>query len=278
MRIARYEANGRISHGIVEGDMITPIEGDLFGSHTPNGDAVALSSVKLLAPLVPRVMLALALNYPSHLGGAPPSPRPEIFVKANSSLQHPEMPIILPNGSERVDYEGELVAVIGKTASKVTVEDALNYVYGYTCGNDVSARDWQRGDTQWFRGKSSDTFGVLGPWVVDGLDPTNLNLSTRLNGEEVQRCNTSEMVNSVAESIAFISQVMTLEPGDVIFTGTSGQPRPMKPGDVVEVEVAEIGVLRNPVIADPKASNWKDMRVDERNREAAPLPGALGTR
>lgn len=264
MRLARYEANGRTTYGIIENDMITPVAGDLFGSHQPSGAAVPLSSVKLLAPLEPRVMLALALNYPSHLGGRPPSPRPEIFVKANSSLQHPGEPIILPEGSERVDYEGELVAIIGRTCKKVSVADALNYVFGYTCGNDVSARDWQRGDTQWFRGKSCDTFGVLGPWVETDLDPTNLNLSTHLNGEEVQRCNTSEMVNSVAESIAFISQVTTLEPGDVIFTGTSGQPRAMKPGDIVEVTVEEIGTLSNPVIADPIASTWKDLR------EAAP--------
>jgi 2-keto-4-pentenoate hydratase/2-oxohepta-3-ene-1,7-dioic acid hydratase in catechol pathway len=263
VKIARFEHNGRTSYGIVEGESVAPIEGDLFGSRRPTGPALALSSVKLLSPVVPRQMLAVALNYPSHLGQRPASPRPELFVKANSCLADPEQPIVLPAGSERVDYEGELVVVIGRHCKKVTVEDALNYVLGYTCGNDVSARDWQRGDQQWFRGKSSDTFGPIGPWIVDGLDPTNLRLSTRLNGEEVQSCNTGEMINSVAETISFASQVATLEPGDVIFTGTSGQPRAMSPGDVVEVEVEGVGVLRNPVIADPMTPTWKDRRVAE---------------
>jgi 2-keto-4-pentenoate hydratase/2-oxohepta-3-ene-1,7-dioic acid hydratase in catechol pathway len=263
MKIARFEHNGSVSYGIVDGDGVTPIEGDLFGSRRPSGPALPLSSVKLLSPVVPRQMLAVALNYPSHLGQRPASPRPELFVKANSCLADPEQPIILPAGSERVDYEGELVVVIGRHCKKVTVEDALSYVLGYTCGNDVSARDWQRGDQQWFRGKSSDTFGPIGPWIVEGLDPTNLRLSTRLNGEEVQSCNTGEMINSVAETISFASQVATLEPGDVIFTGTSGQPRAMSPGDVVEVEVAGVGVLRNPVIADPISPTWKDRRVAE---------------
>jgi 2-keto-4-pentenoate hydratase/2-oxohepta-3-ene-1,7-dioic acid hydratase in catechol pathway len=260
MRIARFESNGRISYGLVEGDSITPIEGDLFGDRRPDGPPQPLSSVRLLAPLVPRMMLAAALNYPSHLDGRAVSPRPELFVKANSCLAGPEDPIILPAGSERVDYEGEMVVVIGRRCKKVSREDALSYVFGYTCGNDVSARDWQQADTQWFRGKSSDTFGVLGPWIVDGLDPANLQLRTRLNGEEVQACNTGEMINSVVDLIAFASQTATLDQGDVIFTGTSGQPRALKPGDVVEVEVSGIGILRNGVVADPIPSNWKDQR------------------
>jgi 2-keto-4-pentenoate hydratase/2-oxohepta-3-ene-1,7-dioic acid hydratase in catechol pathway len=260
VKIARFEHNGVISYGLIEGSGLTPVEGGLFGPHTPSGGRLALADVRLLAPVVPRLMLAVALNYPSHLGERPASPRPEIFVKGNNCLADPEQPIVLPAGAERVDYEGELVVVMGRRCKKVTPEEALTCVFGYTCGNDVSARDWQRGDTQWFRGKSSDTFGPIGPWIVDGIDPTNLHLSTRLNGEEVQRCNTGEMINSVADTISFVSQVCTLEPGDVIFTGTSGQPRGMKPGDVVEVAVEEIGVLRNPVIADPIAPSWKDRR------------------
>jgi len=263
MRIARFEANGRVSYGLVDGDSITPIEGDLFGQGRPSGNPIPLGSVRLLAPVVPRLMLATALNYPSHLGQNTASPRPELFIKGNNCLSNPGDPIVLPAGCERVDYEGELVVVIGRRCSRVSVAEAIDYVFGYTCGNDVSARDWQRGDQQWFRGKSCDTFGPLGPWVVEGLDPTNLELSTRLNGKEVQRCNTGEMINSVAETISFISQVATLQPGDVIFTGTSGRPRALSPGDVVEVEVEEIGVLRNPVIADPLASTWTDRRAAE---------------
>jgi 2-keto-4-pentenoate hydratase/2-oxohepta-3-ene-1,7-dioic acid hydratase in catechol pathway len=260
MRIARFVSSGATSYGIVEGDNVTPIEGDLFGTKRPSGAAVPLSGVKLLAPLVPRVMLAVALNYPSHLGGDPPSPRPELFVKANSCLANPGDPIMMPTGCNSVQYEGEMVVVIGKRCRRVSVDDALQYVFGVTCGNDVSARDWQRGDSQWFRGKSCDTFGPIGPWVVDDVDVTNTWLSTRLNGEEVQRCNTNEMVNSVAETISFISRVVTLEQGDVIFTGTSGRPRDIKAGDVVEVDVEGVGVLRNPVVADDMPMLWKDLR------------------
>ena len=157
MRIARFEANGRISYGIVEGDAVTPIEGDLFGARRPAGAPLALSRVRLLAPLLPRQMLAVALNYPSHLGERPASPRPELFLKAQSCLSNPGDPIVLPAGCERVDYEGEMVVVIGRRAKKVAVGEALDYALGYTCGNDVSARPWQRGDMQWFRGKSCDS-------------------------------------------------------------------------------------------------------------------------
>ena len=263
MRIARYELGGNVSYGLVEGDSIQPIEGDLFGDRRPKGDKVALSSVKLLAPVKPNIMLAVALNYPSHLQ-APPSPRPELFVKPNNTLANPDDEIPLPDGCERVDYEGEMVAVIGKTCSHVTSEEALDYVFGYTIGNDVSARDWQRGDHQWFRGKGCDKFGPLGPWIETDIDPWNTDLSTKLNGEEVQRCNTSEMINSVAETIAFISRVCTLEPGDVIFTGTSGRPQALKPGDVVEVVVDGIGSLKNTFVAETNPMRWVDTRPDPR--------------
>ena len=264
MRIARFTANGQTSYGLVEGDSVTPIEGDLFGARRPAGNPVPLSSVKLLAPVVPRLMLAVALNYPSHLGQQTASPRPELFVKGINTLANPGDAIPMPAGCERVDYEGELVAVIGRRCSRVSVAEALSYVYGYTCGNDVSARDWQRGDQQWFRGKGCDMFGPIGPWNVDGHDPTNLNLSTRLTGEEVQRCNTGEMIHSVAETVSFVSRVCALEPGDVIFTGTSGQPRQLKHGDVVEVDVEGVGVLSNSFINDPNPMPWVDLRPDLR--------------
>ncbi|MPZ49866.1 MAG: DUF2437 domain-containing protein [Dehalococcoidia bacterium] len=260
MRIARYESGGRESYGLVDGDMVTPVSGGLFGPKQPSGAAVPLSGVKLLSPVAPRTMYAVALNYPSHLGEQVAAPRPEIFVKGLNSLAGPTDQIVLPRSAGRVDYEGEIVVVIGKKAKKVSVDDALSHVYGYSCGNDVSAREWQNGDRQWFRGKSCDTFGVIGPWVVDGLDANDIELRTRLNGEEVQHCNSSEMINSIAETISFISQVATLEVGDVIFTGTSGKPRAMKHGDVVEVDVGGVGVLRNEVIDDPIPATWQDRR------------------
>jgi 2-keto-4-pentenoate hydratase/2-oxohepta-3-ene-1,7-dioic acid hydratase in catechol pathway len=267
MRIARFESNGKVQHGLVEGSSVTPIEGDLFGARRPTGAALPLSSVRLLAPVVPRLMLAIGLNYPSHVQG-PVSPRPELFVKGNNTLANPGDAIVMPAGCERVDYEGELVAVIGRRCAKVSVADALSYVLGYTCGNDVSARDWQRADLQWFRGKSLDAFGPIGPWIVDGLDPTNLELSTRLNGEEVQHCNTGEMINGVAETISFVSRWVALEPGDVIFTGTSGRPQALKHGDVVEVAVEGLGVLSNSFVDDPAPMPWQDLREDLRPEPA----------
>ena len=270
MKLARYEAGGKVSHGIVSGDSIQPIEGDLFGDRKPVGAPIPLDSVKLLSPVVPNIMLAVALNYPSHIGGAIPSPRPELFVKSNNTLANPDDAVVLPAGCERVDYEGEVVVVIGKTAKKVTAETALDYVLGYTCGNDVSCRNWQYGDQQWFRGKSSDGHGPIGPWIVtkDELQANNMVLSTRLNGQEVQRCNTGEMINSIVDTIAFLSQTCTLNPGDVIFSGTSGRPLALKAGDVVEVDVEGIGVLTNSFVEDTP-STWEDRRPEERPERLA---------
>ncbi len=249
MRIARFEHGGSVSYGSVEDNTIRPVQGGPFEVPLPAGDPIPLTSVRLLAPIVPRQILAVARNYRSHLGETEPSSKPELFWKAPSSVIGPEDAIVLPKGSEQVDYEGEVVVVIGGRCRNVSEADALSYVLGYTCGNDVSARDWQRGDTQWWRAKSSDTFSPLGPWIVDGLDPTRLGLRTRLNGEEVQSTTTDLLIHSIARVISFASQHVTMEPGDVIYTGTPGATRHMKPGDVVEVEVSGIGVLRNPVVA-----------------------------
>ncbi|MBI4300105.1 MAG: fumarylacetoacetate hydrolase family protein, partial [Chloroflexi bacterium] len=158
--------------------------------------------------------------------------------------------IVIPKEAGKADYEGELVAVMGKRAKNVSKEDALSYVLGYTCGNDVSVREWQDNDTQWWRAKSCDTFAPLGPWIVTGLDPSNLNLSLRLNGETKQQSSTSLLIYDLPAIISFASRHVTLEPGDVIYTGTPGQTSPMKAGDVVEVEVDGIGVLRNHVAVE----------------------------
>ena len=142
------------------------------------------------------------------------------------------------------------MAVIGRPCRAVAVEEALDYVFGYTCGNDVSARPWQQGDLQWWRAKGSDTFSPIGPFIATGLDPTDLELRTRLNGREVQTTNTGALVHSVAALVSFASQAMTLEPGDLVFTGTPGETGRISDGDVVEVEISGIGVLRNPVVAE----------------------------
>jgi 2-keto-4-pentenoate hydratase/2-oxohepta-3-ene-1,7-dioic acid hydratase in catechol pathway len=159
--------------------------------------------------------------------------------------------IVLPAGARRVDAEGELVAVIGRTCRKVTSEEALDYVLGYTCGNDVSARHWQRDDIQWWRAKGADTFTAIGPVIVTALDPTDLQLVTRVNGEERQASSTGAMIHSLASIISFASEVMTLEPGDLVFTGTPGETPKLEDDDVVEVEIGGIGVLRNPVRREP---------------------------
>ena len=254
MLFARFRHGDTVSHGIVEGDRVTPVEGGLSGGHSPAGAALSLADVRLLAPVVPPKILAAAVNYPSHVtsaraivdkNGAPSIP--QLFLKPSSSVIGPEETIVLPAGARRVDAEGEMVAVIGRPCRRVGASQALDYVFGYTCGNDVSARHWQRDDVQWWRAKGSDTFSPVGPYVATGLDPADLDLRTLVNGEEKQATNTSELVHSLAEIISFASQVMTLEPGDLIFTGTPGETPVLNDGDVVEVSIQGIGTLRNPV-------------------------------
>ena len=250
MKIARFEANGTVSYGLVEGDSVRVISGSPFEEFTETGDTLTLSSVRLLAPVPrPGKIMAMALNYRSHVGGAKEPARPEPFFKTATSIIGPGDRIVIPPDTQQVHEEGELVAVIGKRARNVPEAEALDYVLGYMCGNDVSARDWQRADVQWWRAKSSDTFSPTGPFIVTGLDPTALTISVRLNGDDVQSCNSAEMIFGVAHTIADLSKYVTLEPGDLLFTGTSGTTSQIKAGDTVEVEIAGIGTLRNPVTA-----------------------------
>ncbi len=258
MLFARFRHDDVISYGIVEGASLTPIVGDLFAVHSPVGVVRSLSDVQLLAPVVPGKILAAAVNYPSHVTSAraimdkdeAPSV-PQLFLKPASSVIGPGDTIVLPAGARRVDAEGEMVAVIGRACRHVSEARALEYVFGYTCGNDVSARHWQRDDVQWWRAKGSDTFTPIGPYVATGLDPTRMELRTLVNGEEKQSTNTSSLVHSLAALISFASQVMTLQPGDLIFTGTPGVTPTLNDGDVVEVSIEGIGVLRNPVVREP---------------------------
>lgn len=250
----RYRYEDAESYGILEGQTVRAISGDLFGDHEQTGADLTLDSVSLLAPVRPWKILAAAVNYQSHVPSgssvtkSDEAPQvPQLFLKPASSVIGADETIVLPDGAPRVDAEGELVAVIGRRCKDVSESEALDYVFGYTCGNDVSGRHWQRDDLQWWRAKGSDTFTPMGPAIATGLDPDDLELRTRVNGEETQAGNTGEMVHSTAKLISFASQVMTLEPGDVLFTGTPGVPPKLKDGDVVEVEIAGIGVLRNPV-------------------------------
>jgi 2-keto-4-pentenoate hydratase/2-oxohepta-3-ene-1,7-dioic acid hydratase in catechol pathway len=236
----------------LEADGVRKISGPLFGEHKMDSRKLPLGEVKLLAPIEPPKIFAVGLNYRSHLGSRPAPTRPEIFYKPITSLQDPEGPIVIPKGAANVHYEGELVVVIGKGLANVSAEQARAGIFGVTCGNDVSERDWQGGaekDLQWWRAKGADTFAPLGPAVVRGIDYGKLKLQTRLNGEVVQEQLTSDLLFDCPAIVSWISRYVTLTPGDLIYTGTPGSTRKMKPGDVVEIEIEGIGILRNPVAA-----------------------------
>ncbi len=246
-KYVRFQVGDSASYGIVEGKQVRRIEGDLFGSWKPTNRTYALDQITLLAPSQPSKILAVAGNYKTHLGDQPPSADPEMFLKAPSCLIAHGDDIVIPKGSERVDHEAELVIVIGKRAKDVSKQRALEYVLGVTCGNDVSARDWQKKDVQWWRAKGSETFGPCGPFIVSGINYDDLLLQARVNGEVKQKERTSQMVHGVASLVSWASRHMTLEAGDLIFTGTPGVTTPLKPGDVVEIELEGVGVLRNQV-------------------------------
>ena len=249
-RYVRFQTKGEIAFGIVEGDRVRQLDGDLFAEFRPTDRMHKLSDVKVLVPTEPSKVLAAAVNYRSHGGGTGPE-EPQLFFKPASCLIANGEKIVIPKESTNVHYEAELVIVIGKRAKNVPKAKALEYVLGVTCGNDVSERDWQGKDIQWWRAKGADTFGPCGPYIVAGLDYDNLLVQLRLNGEVKQKERTANMVFSVSEIVSFVSRHCTLEPGDLIFTGTPGQTANLKPGDVVEVEIEGVGVLKNPVVAAP---------------------------
>ncbi len=248
----RYRVNSHAAYGLLEGETISELDGDLF-SHTLTGTRRRFSEVQALAPCTPGKVLAVGRNYKSHLETRPSPSRPEMFYKPVSSLQDPDGPIVLPPDAVNAHFEGELVLVMGRRLRHVSPEQAAAAIFGVTCGNDVSERNWQNGpdkDIQWWRAKGSDTFSPLGPVIVTGLDYGNLRLTTRLNGEVAQNQSTADLIFDCPTVVSFVSRYVTLEPGDVIYTGTPGSTRKMKPGDTVEVEIEGIGVLRNPVVAE----------------------------
>ena len=246
-RFVRFQkGGGNARYGILDSG-IRELAASPFQSTRPVSESYPLSDVRLLVPCEPTKILALAGNYQSHLVDQPVPKNPEAFFKPPSALLETEGMIKIPEGTNDVHYEGELVIVIGKRAKNVSPADAPAHIFGYTCGNDVSARDWQKNDKQWWRAKGCDTFASLGPWIVSGLDVSDKLLTTRLNGQEVQRASTKELIFSPAEAVSFLSRHVALEPGDLIYTGTPGITKAMKSGDVVEVEIEGIGVLRNRV-------------------------------
>lgn len=259
MKIVRYQKHGEIFYGKLESEEIFPIEGDVFGDFRLRSQPIKRKEVKLLAPVNPPNIIAIGLNYRKHAqeSGLAYPEKPVIFLKATSSLIGPEDKIIIPQmAPDEVDYEAELTIVIGKKAKNVEVEEAEDYIFGYTCANDVSARDCQmRLDKQWARGKSFDTFCPLGPWVETELaEPNCCRIISRLNGKIMQDSNTSDLIFNTKELLSYCSKNFTLYPGTVIMTGTPegvGFPRNppifLKPGDTIGIEIEGIGNLINKV-------------------------------
>ena len=260
MRWCRFQdgdvTSAEASYGIVEGDRVTAIEGEPWGGYTRTSASRALAGVRLLVPVIPPTFYAAGVNYREHViqvaktHGVEPvfPPRADVGYRANSALIADGETIVIPrDATELVQYEGELVAVIGRRCRRVSEADALDYVFGYTIGNDVSERNWQLEDRTLFRAKNSDTFKPMGPWIETGLNPSDLEVTIRLSGREVYRYAVRDAIFSLQQLISRTSDYITLVPGDVLWMGTDGPTENMHDGDVVEIEVPGIGVLRNPV-------------------------------
>lgn len=254
MRIARFTTGDDPQFGLVDGsgEKIAGITGDpLYTRIELTGQTYAVADVRLLAPVIPRSkVIGIGKNYADHaaeMGGETPT-EPLMFLIPNTAVIGPGDPVVMPPQSSNVHYEGELAVIIGRLAKDVAAEDAAAVIFGYTCANDVTARDLQRSDGQWSRAKGFDTFCPLGPWIETDLDPADQHLVTRRDGEVVQDGTTADMVFGVAELIAHASAAFTLLPGDVILTGTPAGVGPVEAGQRVDVEIADIGVLSNPFV------------------------------
>ncbi len=252
MKIVRFAVDGTAEYGLLKDNSIQAIEGKPFGELNLTDCYYPRHKVKLLPPCEPTKIIAMGLNYHSHARelDMPLPNSPLTFLKPSSAVIGPGDNIVYPSASHRVDYEGELAVVIKKAAWRVKTEDALDYVFGYACFNDVTARDLQNSDAQWTRAKGFDTFAAIGPWIETELDPCDVPIETYLNGKLKQKGSTSDLIYSIQEIINFISNVMSLLPGDIIATGTPSGVGPMYPGDTVEVRIPQVGTLRNFVVAN----------------------------
>lgn len=250
MRIVRYQAKNEPPRtGWILEDQVGPIEGNIFGEYRRLKVDTPLEAARLLAPVLPGKIICVGRNYVEHARehNAEVPKLPLIFLKPPSSIIGPGDAIILPPQSQQVEHEAELVAVIGKRGRNITAEQARDHILGYTVGNDVTARDLQRSDNQWTRAKGFDTFCAYGPLIDTDFDPSDALITCKVNGEPRQMASTRDMVFSVSTLVAFISSVMTLEPGDLIFTGTPAGVGPLLDGDEVVCEIEGLGALKNPV-------------------------------
>lgn len=256
MDVVRYAVGGTVAYGVLEeGEVVRRLAGSPFETLTPGPTTHPVDEVRLLAPVYAPRIIGVGLNYVSHIRecNLETPTLPMLFMKHPSTVIGPEEAILYPRNAQKVDYEGELAVIVGRRTRRVSEAEAPACIFGYTCANDVSERVTQLAEMKMgclLVGKSYDTFCPLGPVIATGLDPTFLDLTTRLNGQVRQRVNTSDLLFSVARLVSYLSQAMTLWPGDVILTGTPSGVGPIQPGDVVEVEISGIGVLRNPVVRE----------------------------
>jgi 2-keto-4-pentenoate hydratase/2-oxohepta-3-ene-1,7-dioic acid hydratase in catechol pathway len=252
VRIARFTKDGDLFFGVVEDEeTIATVAAHPFGEIQLTGERQALADVRLTAPILPSKVIAIGKNYAEHareMGGEAPD-EPVMFMKPSTSVIGQREAIVYPPLSERVDYEGELAVVIGRLCRQVPAARAADVILGYTCANDVTARDLQKRDGQWTRGKGFDTFCPLGPWIETALDPSDLAITTTVNGDVRQSSRTSKLLHGIPELVEFVTQVMTLLPGDVILTGTPEGVGPMRVDDEVSVTIENIGTLTNRVIS-----------------------------
>ena len=246
-KYVRYEHDGATSYGILEGETIHQLGGSVFESPERTGATAALGDVTLLPPSEPKKVVAAGLNYRSHLGGATPAEYPGLFDKHATSLIGHEAEIAYYEDATNLHFEGEMVLIIGKLTRNVSVEDAPDHIFAVAPGNDISERVWQSNDLQWFRAKGADTFGPVGPVMARGVDYNDLLLQTRVNGQVMQSQRTRDLLFDSAYLVSYASRYVTLEAGDMIFTGTPGATSAMQPGDVVEIELENVGVLRNTI-------------------------------
>ncbi len=259
MRWVRFSKDDTVSYGSLNGERITEVRGEPWGDATPTGRTFVLSDVKLELPVIPRTFYAAGINYAAHIremaqkrGVEPVFPeKADIGYRANNALiAHNENVVIPHNAPPKINYEGELVVVIGKKVKHLSEADAMSCIFGYTIGNDVSERTWQRGDRTFWRGKNTDTFKPMGPWIETDVDLDAMETTIRVNGKEDLRFKTNDMIFGIAHYISVMTQNLTLYPGDVIWMGTDGTSPDLVDGDVVEVELTGIGVLRNPFVRE----------------------------
>ncbi|HET7388621.1 MAG TPA: fumarylacetoacetate hydrolase family protein [Nocardioidaceae bacterium] len=253
MKICRYDDAGAPAWGVVEDDQVFALRGDPFGGHQRGILVGELASTRLLAPCAPSKVVCAGRNYRSLLEaqGREVPKEPFLFLKASTTVVGPNSPVYRPEGVSDFVYEGELGAVIGRRASGLTAEEAAGAILGYTCGNDMTVRDWQDPSAQWWRAKSSDTHCPLGPWIETDFEPAKARVQTLVNGAVRQDGTTDDLVFDVNQLVAYVSQHMTLLPGDVVLTGTPAGISPVDAGDVIEVRVDGIGSLVNEVVRWP---------------------------